>query len=181
MNKITLHHFDGKFWSYKNLKHTYESLGQSFIYRNIGFQFDYITPEWKPLSYRVVTGYNHIHADFILRDDSGKELTSKNFLEFTNCKYNYKKRYIIRGMGPIQGTGRSRKTYSKIFRKPKTIQERRKNSSTESFEYEGLIIKIKIRSRRSAKSLPNSWDDVYRSNYKINSWKKYRKQQWKDK
>jgi len=178
MNKITLHHIDGFIWSYKDLKDAYEKLGKSFIYRKIGFQFNYYVPEWKPSVYRVVAGYKHIHADFILRDDAGKELTSDDFLEFSNYQYDYKKRYIVRGTGPVPGI--KKRKHSKFYRKPRTIQERRKNSISEIFEYEDLVINIKIRARRNAKNLPNSWDDIYRANYKNNSWKKYRKQQWKD-
>ncbi|EPP7233250.1 hypothetical protein ACTOJ1_000104 [Shigella flexneri] len=178
MNKITLHHIDGFIWSYKDLNDAYEKLGKSFIYRKVGFQFDYYVPEWKPSVYRIVTGYKHIHADFILRDDAGKELTSDDFLEFSNYQYDYKKRYIVRGTGPVPNL--RRRGYCKYFRKPRTIQERRYNSSPEIFEYDDLIIKVKMRARRSSKNLPSSWDDIYRSNYKNNSWKKYRKQQWKD-
>lgn len=179
MNKITLHHVDGFFWSYKNLNDAYTQLGRYFISNKVGMQFNYNITQRHHLFYRRIIGYIPVHYDFILRNEAGKEITIKDFSFISEASYNYRKRYIVRGTGPVAGLNKS--YYSKMFRKPKTIQERRFNSSNEDFEYEGKTIKIKMRSRRSAKNLPNSWDDIYRSDHKIVSWKKYRKQQWKDK
>lgn len=179
MNKITLHHVDGFFWSYKNLNDAYSQLGRYFISNKVGIQFNYITAERHHLYYRRIIGYHHTHYDFIMRDQAGKEITIKDFSFISEPSYNYKKRYIVRGNGPVSGINKS--YYSKMFRKPKTIQERRFNSLSEDFEYDGMTVRVKMRARRSAGNLPNSWDDIYRSDNKIVSWKKYRKQQWKDK
>ena len=40
--------------------------------------------------------------------------------------------------------------------------------------------KIKIqRAKRKASNMPNTWDDILKSNYKNRNWKQYRKTEWK--
>lgn len=65
-----------------------------------------------------------------------------------------------------------------IFRNPKTTQERRINGS----RCQWLLIdeyQIKCKPSRSLKNLPESWDDVIRSDWNSRNWKNYRKTQYK--
>jgi hypothetical protein len=64
--------------------------------------------------------------------------------------------------------------YTAYFRHPKTSNEMRQYVATSVNELE---IPINVRGRRSAKCLPNAWDDIFRSDTR--NWKAYRKTQWK--
>ena len=67
-------------------------------------------------------------------------------------------------------------SYSDYFRHPHTKNEMKQYFAS---KYSETDIFIRIRGRRSPKSLPNSWDDIYRSNMFLRNWKSYRKTQWK--
>ncbi len=67
-------------------------------------------------------------------------------------------------------------SYSDYFRYPHTKNEMKQFYASKVNE---LGIPINIRGRRRPKSLPNSWDDYYRSNMSLRNWKAYRKKQWK--
>lgn len=66
--------------------------------------------------------------------------------------------------------------YSDFFRYPHTKNEMKQFYASTTSE---LDINIKVRGRRRPKCLPNSWDDYYRSNMYLRSWKVYRRKQWK--
>nr|WP_287412309.1 hypothetical protein [Pseudodesulfovibrio sp.] len=68
---------------------------------------------------------------------------------------------------PIPGTGRCR---SNFYKRPKSHQERRL-----SLAYPKLV-----HTRRKAKTLPNAWNDISRSNAIDRCWKrnKKRRKQW---
>lgn len=63
------------------------------------------------------------------------------------------------------------------FRLPKTGNEIRQWSKTRYDEQE-YGYKIKVRSARNPRHVPDSYDDISRP-YNERSWKKYRKTQWK--
>ena len=65
--------------------------------------------------------------------------------------------------------------YSVYLRNPRTFNEARLFYQTTFNEFG---IEISVRSKRTPKYLPNSWDDVKR-NYNQRNWKGFRKTQWK--
>ncbi len=52
----------------------------------------------------------------------------------------------------------------------KTTQERRMAGDEMHAPY--------CRNKRNASNLANAWDDIIRSDIKMNSWKKYKRKQW---
>jgi len=106
------------------------------------------------------------------------------FLDQETMYDTYTKQKIKWRKDPIPFTGGVR--YSKYFRNPKTIQEKRKYSECKELTNE---LKIKYRNiklsrpKRSISRLPDSYDDIYRSNALSKSWKnqRKRKRQWKPK
>jgi len=62
------------------------------------------------------------------------------------------------------------------YRHPKTTQERKlwTGLCIDSKEFD---VNIKLRAARSARNLPNAWDDLYA--HPIRSWKEHRKLQYK--
>lgn len=67
-------------------------------------------------------------------------------------------------------------SYSDYFRYPHTKNEMEQYFASSANE---LGIAVRVRGRRCPKSLPSSWDDLYRSNITLRNWKAYRKTQWK--
>lgn len=63
-----------------------------------------------------------------------------------------------------------------FFRRPKTTQERKLYVGLCTDQKE-LDVVVKLRAARSARNLPNAWDDVIRSSYRVKSWKIHRGQQ----
>lgn len=63
-----------------------------------------------------------------------------------------------------------------FFRHPKTTQERKLYVGLCTDQKE-LDVRIKLRAARSARNLPNTWDDLYA--HPIRSWKEHRKLQYK--
>jgi hypothetical protein len=76
---------------------------------------------------------------------------------------------------PVPGIRRLRNC--RLFRRPKTTNERRahfrNNATEESLESYGVA--IKLRQKRSSHMLPHSWDDISRPHDR--NWKRYRKRQ----
>jgi len=69
-----------------------------------------------------------------------------------------------------------RRFRSRYHRGVRTMNEKRQVEACELDEFSP-----KVRCRRNAANLPNSWDDYMRSDLRNNNWKKHRKTQWKDK
>lgn len=65
-----------------------------------------------------------------------------------------------------------------FFRYPKTRQEIKANVY---FVNDDDTKRYKIKVRRRRLKVPTAWDDFYRGDYGHNSWKRYRKHQWKSK
>ena len=64
------------------------------------------------------------------------------------------------------------------FRRPRTTQEKRKWYSKKEAMGE---YKLRKPNRRRPVTLVSSYDDIGRSDYRIRSWKNYRKKQYKEK
>lgn len=91
-------------------------------------------------------------------------------------KYEHReelRRQASRGSGPVPGVHRRRG--GNAYRIPGTANERRANAFVDLDSGEPPV-----RAARSWKSLPSTWDDLERSDYRMRSWKQYRKRQWKD-
>lgn len=69
----------------------------------------------------------------------------------------------------------SKRSNGHWYRHPKTTQERRWANAWDDEEFAP-----RIRTKRNARHLPNSWDDLPRGS-KGKNWKNYRKHQWKEK
>lgn len=184
MNKITLHHISGDFWSYESLEDVYNQLGYNFISNNVGEQFDNVRAVTVYVNCRAIVEYRQFHADFILRDEKGKEIIYSDFKMFLEKDRNLRskmqcKKMISRGNGPIEGTRKRRGRY-KIIKRPRSMNEKRNVSKclTEAFDNN---VYIKLRSKRNIVNLPDAYDDINRADVDDRSWKanKRNKHQWK--
>jgi hypothetical protein len=73
---------------------------------------------------------------------------------------------------PIPHTGIHRCNMKKIFKYPKTTQERK-------IACGHITEKIYVRPTRNHKNIPNAWNDRHRTDIVNNSWKlKKKKKQW---
>ena len=75
---------------------------------------------------------------------------------------------------PVPGTHKRRGGGygTTVLRRPRTTQERRAYLRDES--------SVRLRARRSAKNLPNAWDDIVRSDiFDHKSWKRHRRTQYR--
>ena len=90
-------------------------------------------------------------------------------------RYRRNKKHTFR-VGPVEGIGIYRNCRRR--RGMKVTQEIREN---EFLQYDDDCIEhgIKERVKRNCGNLPQWYDDIYKSNTRSNSWKNYRKQQWK--
>ena len=78
--------------------------------------------------------------------------------------------------GPVPNTGK--KAHGSWLRPIKTAQEIRENDGL-LYDEDAIENDVKPRSRRGRHNLPTSWDDRCRGDYRVRSWKKHRKHQWK--
>lgn len=60
-----------------------------------------------------------------------------------------------------------------------TKQERRAAGRGNAVWVDGY--RVRVRAKRNTANLPNSWDDIARSDYTNRSWKRHRKTQYKPK
>lgn len=82
---------------------------------------------------------------------------------------------------PEPGTGKNRRLrlkYRNIFRLIGTFSEKREHLFSQYYDEDIKEFNIHIRAKRSYKSLPDTMDDISRTDL-ARSWKKYRKTQWK--
>lgn len=184
MNRITLHHIDGYVWSYESLEDAYNQLGYDFISNNVGEQFDNIRTVTVFVNCRSIIEYRKFHADFILRDEAGKEITYRDFYSFVEKDYRirnnlFKKKEVVRGNGPVAGIRKISGKY-KGYRHPHTTAE--KKSVLKCFiEALDSNVFVRVRPKRNIVNLVDAYDDVHRSDIDDRSWKanKRNKHQWK--
>lgn len=112
------------------------------------------------------------YYDFIIRDDWNNnpclDKLEDDWWEYYKNKKKYKYSYPN-----ARQPGRKR-SCGDFFRRMATFQERKWANAWDDEEFAP-----KVRKRRNARNLPNSWDDYKRMEYKDNNWKRYRKTQWK--
>lgn len=63
---------------------------------------------------------------------------------------------------PIPGTGRGGWCFGNYYKRPKTTQERKQYIAHTEYARE-LGVKIRLRKRRSDRSIANAWDDRVKS------------------
>ena len=173
--KIYLIHISGQYWQFKNLEQAAQTLYDLGYFT---FWNYYIGDNFK----RVWNYDNLTYTEqykYIVRTELGDIVTCQDLWDIIRVKvklkrqkkYNYKNKFRD---GPISRI-RKRRKY-KVHRKPRTIQERRESQGCLDEPY-----KIKIRNKRNHRNLPNSYDDIKRSDYENKNWKEYRKTQYKNK
>lgn len=173
---VTLFGRDGGVWVYPSKKAALAALGANWISRNVGAHFcecDGRAPVWAEAESRVDWRPWYSYHEFVMRDDFGQPLTWSNFSELQpRCTY-WRYRYLDNwnGEGPVPGI-HGRRHY-RYFRRPGTTPERRISFAiAEDGE-------PAPRAARNATNLPNSYDDIGRSNVECRNWKRFRKQQWR--
>ena len=172
----------GTYWVYRNLTHAADELNRLHFFipgrRYIGkFHREVISLfEWMDDCYRSEI----INYQFILRGELGEVYTIEDLLA---AKTPYVSRYTKRRAAvknaefrkdPVPGIGKYRRQ-ANWLRRIHTTSERRMaeaHSDVEMKEYD-----VKVRAKRNARNLPDSWDD-YRRHIEKN-WKSQRKTQWK--
>jgi hypothetical protein len=87
----------------------------------------------------------------------------------TDIVYEYRREPV-----PFTRCRRGSSYVSSYYKHPRTIQERRAYFHDEISEYD-----VRVRRSRSARSLPDPWDDRIRSDVGIKNWKNYRRTQYK--
>jgi len=190
--------------TYESKEAAFKKLGFSFIKNSIGFEFDIpnrrlyqsscervffgnkpsgIAGKTNQKAYADICGDGFLkrYSDFVLRNEYGENLT---IIEFAELAIKQRKewddrRYIRRsldtwnGEGPVPGTGKFR-SYGSFWRHPKTFAALR---TAAEFLDEN---EVPVRAKRTAGHIPTTRDDRVRSDYRIKSWKKYRKTQYKE-
>lgn len=136
---------------------TYKSLFDLCLQRGLSYTYRWFL-------YRL----EGIFSRYTLKDSQGKEI-SQAFVY--NYIYDHTPETNARTyrQAPVARTGK-RGGYHNYWRYPKTTQEVRECENPDLKEYG-------IKVRRNRRSLPMSWDDVYKQHHK--NWKYYRKTQWK--
>lgn len=87
-----------------------------------------------------------------------------------NPRFRRNKEYEFR-RGPVPCTGHRK--WGRWYRYVHTTNERRQNQNIDFEELQGFHVKTR-------KNLPNSWDDIVRTDHNDRSWKTSRKTQWKE-
>jgi hypothetical protein len=105
------------------------------------------------------------HHDYILRNSLGDILDPVDVAKAYKDKYPRKYRTYNSWRKRANGH---------FFRHPHTTQERRWAGAWNDDE-----VPVKVRSCRSARNLPSSWDDGLRTCWGDKCWKRYRKHQWR--
>lgn len=62
-----------------------------------------------------------------------------------------------------------------VLKRPRTHQEQRYTQDTLGEEFAPSI-----RAKRNLNNLPDYWDDVYKANLNVKSWKSHRKTQYRE-
>lgn len=141
--------------------------GKSFKDRNPNYGYPLNDPFFSQRYFKYIIKYETGEVIDPVQAIRDKEEYRRN--KYLNCDYFHRKRMFKYRDGVVPYT-RKRKASRNYFRHIKTTQERR---WYRAWEDEG----IKIRKRRSDKTLPNSWDDISKQYHK--NWKHFRNHQWK--
>jgi hypothetical protein len=117
---------------------------------------------------------NLLDTKKLIRDIQEFKCQERRFEYRTGVGYfprYYKNNYLGFRNGPVPGIHKYGR-FSGAYRHPHTTQELRANQGNEEY----------VRGRRKKKTLPNSWDDIGRSNWNSKSWKNQKvRKQWQKK
>lgn len=164
---VTLFHCNGTKQYFASRRALFEHLGWRTLCQELGAYID--ETRWTYVAREA--GQVLSPADFdSLRRPKKWSLSSKSLLA------SWIHLEVLRSRtasGPVPGIHRRR--YGGHYRVPATFSERRENVFVDLEAGEPPV-----RSARSWKNLPSSWDDLTRSDHNTRSWKKHRKHQWKD-
>lgn len=186
--KIHLIRHDGVRWVYDSLLECAQALRESF-----GYSWTNVVGVKYRQANRDENGDWHwpltLKYEFICRDEAGGVITSDD-LYAAWCEVRPLSKWIRSRYARAEFSERHFRTlpvphtrcyrgggYS-FSRRPKTLQER---AQAEAHDEELREYGIRVRPRRNKANLPNSWDDVGRTDWDDRSWKRHRKTQWKEK
>lgn len=160
--------------TFENPIHLIDEDGVAYTFKS----FEDLVCNWPWVShYSIGTRFRIIHDDdfievrtYILRDSFGTIIDPRDVQ--THYWKLFPRRMWWYPNYPISGRKRKNGHY---FRRPHTTQERRWAHAWDDEEDAP-----RVRGRRTNHMLPNTYDDVYRSDVDDRCWKRYRKHQWKD-
>lgn len=123
-----------------------------------------------------VSVYQQVYQTYpyILRDDQGNTLV---YADLASPRRPYIGCWALRrhpqwnGEGPVPGV-RKYRGGRRYYRRLRTTNERRQAQRMDPSD-------VMPRGRRSARMLPNAWDDYVRGDREDRNWKRHRKHQWK--
>lgn len=111
---------------------------------------------------------NYCAADEWICEENGHPLMAKDFVAHRAAYRSRRSQW--NGEGPVPGISKRGRGF--YHRRIHTMPERRMASVFDENE-------PGPRASRNSGNLPNSWDDLTRSDYAAKNWKTYRKTQWK--
>lgn len=187
LGEITVKTWDFQVKTYPSLEEAVRSLyfNKYWAYDNDTLKYGYLRYCSKNADYR--------HLGIISSGDTKIFLTCEGVIippwkvmeVYNNLPYvePYRASWARRPMfkfrdGPVHGI-RCWRGGGSYHRRPGTHSERRDTAFHEAYDEDCLEYEVKIRGRRRHKSLPTSWDDLSKSDWKAKSWKNYRSHQWK--
>lgn len=155
---------------FRNRNQALKSLGRTFIAYSVGAQFQ-VPVHAEPGD--AAAAHFRVY-DFVLRDAQGRVLTISDFPKPNGSSLRtwYYRNIFWNGKGPVPYTGkRGRHAH---YRAMRTTQERR-------LSQEHLLDPLapRVRPKRNMVNLPDSWEDVARSDLKEQNWKRQRKTQYR--
>lgn len=192
-DKIYLLHKDGRRWEFKDIYDAVETLKDWGLYDGHHRDSKYIDDH-----YRAIGHYDHDHEEYvidghieyILRSDFGEIITiadlntardivrNDRFDAYLDNKHSIATKNYRNGPVPnircLRGGGYS------YYRRIHTFAEHRDNEGLLRDE-DAQEYRVIPRPKRVSMNLPNSWDDIGRSDYRNKNWKRHRKTQWKEK
>ncbi|WP_434715653.1 hypothetical protein [Paraburkholderia sp. A3RO-2L] len=178
---ITLFSRDGAVWTYPSLKAALKALGARWIQDNVGPHFRVFDHAERRLDQaRNVWVREPLYRDylFIMRDDFGGVVTSAEFAPLIQRRrwrpYWYRLTDTWNGEGPVPGV-RKYRGGRHYYRHPQTMPEIRQNALVLDEEGE-----VRARPRRGSHYLPSCWDDRCVAARRDRSWKRHRKNRWKE-
>jgi hypothetical protein len=165
---VTLFHYSGTSQFFASRRALFEHLGWYRLSRYLGPYFD--ESRWSYVA--RAAGQVLSPADFYeFRSPAKLNMSGGSLVARHEYREELRRRAKPRS-GPVPGIHRRRG--GNAYRIPGTANERRANAFVDWESGEPAV-----RAARSWKALPSTWDDLERSDYRMRSWKQYRKHQWK--
>lgn len=178
---VTLFHRDGDVWVYRSLSEAYDALGYHWLCENVGEEFRMFSHSatrmvWSDAGYVPVSEPTYIEAEFIMRDDFGNKVTSKDFYAIKERRRKpylgwFWSRYASwNGEGPVPGVHKYKAGWH-YCRRIRHMNERRWAIPMED--------EPAPRPKRNRNNLQNPWDDYTVAAREDRNWKRHRRTQWR--